>query len=111
MKNKYRNRKITIDGIKFDSMKEYRRFCELSLLEKAGKITNLERQVKFELTPKQKDSETGKVIERACNYIADFAYFENGKYVVEDTKGYKTKDYIVKRKVMLDKFGIRIREV
>lgn len=110
-RTKYRNRKITHNGDTFDSVREYRRYCELSLLEKAGVITNLERQVKFELIPAQKDRATGRVIERACNYYADFAYYKDGKYVVEDTKGVRTKDYIIKRKLMLRVFDIRIVEV
>ena len=122
--SKYHSRKITRDGLTFDSVKEYRRFCELSLLEKAGAITNLRRQVKFILIPHQKETivrnseKTGKrlqdecrVIERECSYIADFVYIENGKKVVEDTKGVKTKDYVIKRKLMLWVHGIRIREV
>lgn len=106
---KYNSRKITVDGIDFDSKKEARRFCELCLLEKAGQITNLERQVKFELIPSQKID--GKVVERSCTYVADFVYTENGKNVVEDTKGFKTKDYIIKRKLMLHVHGIRIKEI
>jgi hypothetical protein len=55
MKSKYHNKKITRDGETFDSIKEYRRFCELSLLAKAGKVTDLKRQVKFVLIPAQYD--------------------------------------------------------
>lgn len=106
---KYGNRKITKDGITFDSMKEYKRFCELTLLERAGEITDLQRQVKFMLIPSQKID--GKVVERPVHYIADFVYQEDGQMVVEDTKGFKTKDYILKRKMMLHVHGIRIREV
>lgn len=109
MKSKYHSRKITKDGMTFDSVKEYRRFCELSLLERAGAIADLQRQVKFELIPSQRVD--GKVVERPCNYVADFVYQEGGKTVVEDTKGFKTKDYIIKRKLMLQVHGIRIREV
>lgn len=108
-RNKYYSRKVTIDGIEFDSQKEARRFCELRLLERAGRITELQRQVKFELIPSQKID--GKVVERACTYIADFVYIENGKKVVEDTKGFKTKDYIIKRKLMLHVHGIMIQEI
>lgn len=93
----------------FDSVKEYRRFCELRLIERSGAITDLQRQVKFELIPSQRIG--GKVIERACSYIADFVYIENGKKVVEDTKGFRTPDYIIKRKLMLWVHGIRIKEV
>ena len=106
---KYGNRKITKDGITFDSVKEFKRFCELSLLERAGEITDLKRQVRFELIPSQRID--GKVVERPVHYIADFVYQENGQTVVEDTKGFKTKDYILKRKLMLHVHGIRIREV
>lgn len=106
---KYHSRKVTRDGMTFDSVKEYRRYCELSLLEKAGMVTDLERQVKFELIPSQKID--GKVVERPCTYVADFVYMENGQKVVEDTKGFRTTDYIIKRKLMLWVHGIRIREV
>ena len=107
--NKYKSRKVVVDGITFDSQKEARRFRELCLLEKAGRITELERQVKFELIPSQRID--GKVVERPCTYIADFVYLENGKKVIEDTKGFKTKDYIIKRKLMLERYGIRIKEI
>lgn len=109
MASKYHSRKITKDGITFDSVKEYRRFCELSLLERAGAIADLKRQVKFELIPSQRVD--GKAVERPCTYVADFVYQEGGKTVVEDTKGFKTKDYIIKRKLMLWVHGIRITEV
>lgn len=104
----------------FDSVKEYRRFRDLSLLEKAGKITELKRQVEFELIPAQREPDIigkrggvkrGKVIEKKCSYYADFVYQVNGKTVVEDTKGVKTKDYIIKRKLMLYMHGIRIKEM
>lgn len=108
-RSKYGAKKVTVNGITFDSQKEYRRFRELSLLERVGKITELQMQVKFELIPSQRID--GKVVERACQYVADFVYTENGKKVVEDTKGFKTKDYIIKRKLMLHKYGIRIKEV
>lgn len=106
--NKYHNRKITRDGETFDSTKEYRRFCELRLLERAGRIADLRRQVKYELIPAQRID--GKVVERACNYVADFVYTEDGREVVEDTKGVRTADYIIKRKLMLWVHGIQIRE-
>lgn len=95
--------------IKYNS-KEARRYQELLLLEKAGEIKNLSRQVKFVLIPCQRD-ENGKVIERECSYKADFTYEEGIKRVVEDVKGYRTKEYIIKRKLMLYQYGIRIREV
>ena len=108
---KYNNKKITVDGQKFDSKKEANRYQELVLMEKAGVIKNLSRQVKFVLIPSQRDEATGKVIERECSYKADFVYEEDGKTVVEDVKGFRTKEYIIKRKLMLYQYGIRIREV
>lgn len=109
MRNKYGNRKMTRNGETFDSAKEARRYGELVLLERAGQVFDLKRQVKYELIPTQKIG--GKVVERACTYVADFVYKENGKTVVEDTKGFRTKDYIIKRKLMLFIHGIRIKEV
>lgn len=118
--SKYHSKKITVNGEVFDSRKEYRRFCELSLLQRAGTITELSRQVEFELIPAQREPDTvgvrggikkGKTIELAVKYVADFVYKENGKTVVEDTKGFKTKDYIIKRKLMLWVHGIRIKEI
>lgn len=107
--SKYYNQKITVDGITFDSRKEYRRYRELCLMERAGEIDNLERQVKFELIPTQKKN--GKVVERVCSYVADFVYNENGEQVVEDAKGVRTKEYKIKRKMMRWLYGIEIKEV
>ena len=87
---KYRNKKAVVNGIKFDSKKEAARYNELRLLERAGAIQNLKTQVKFVLIPSQKIN--GKTVERECAYKADFVYTQNGKTVVEDTKGYRTKD-------------------
>lgn len=108
-KPKYGNKKVIVDGIAFDSKKEANRWCELKVYEKAGIISDLERQIEYELIPSQRIN--GKVVERACNYVADFRYKQGGEVVVEDTKGFKTKDYILKRKMMLYIHGIRIREV
>ena len=109
-KNKYQATKVTYNGITFDSRKEYRRYCELKLLEKAKKISDLRLQVKYVLIPSQKVK--GKLAERECAYIADFVYKDTfGNEIVEDTKGMKTKEYIIKRKLMLFIHGIRIREV
>ena len=106
---KYGNRKIIRDGIEFDSIKECQRYCELKLMQRAGVISDLQLQVSFELIPSQRID--GKVVERAVNYVADFVYQQNGLKVVEDTKGMRTKDYIIKRKLMLWVHGIRIREI
>lgn len=108
--NKYHNRKIVREGETYDSVKEYRRAKELELLEKGGVIKDLKRQVRFEIIPSQR-GEDGKVVERAVTYVADFVYFEGDKLVVEDTKGFRTKDYIIKRKAMRYLLGINIREV
>lgn len=103
-------------------MKEYRRYLDLIMLEKEGKISDLRRQVKFIIIPEQREPDQvgkrggkikGKLLEREASYYADFVYIDNesGGMVVEDTKGYKTKDYILKRKLMLERHGIRIREI
>ena len=106
---KYKNKKTVVGNETFDSGKEAARWKELCLLQQAGAISDLERQVKFVLIPSQKVN--GKVVERECSYIADFVYTENGIRVVEDTKGYKTKDYIIKRKLLLHVHGIRLKEI
>lgn len=108
MRNKYHNKGVlTLDG-HFDSRKEYDRFVELSLAQRAGVIRDLRRQVRYNLVPSQKRE--GKVVERAVDYIADFVYVKDGKEIVEDCKGYRTPEYIIKRKLMLYLKGIRIYE-
>jgi hypothetical protein len=118
--SKYHAKKITVNGITYDSKKEARRHAQLLDMERAGEITDLQRQVKFVLIPAQREPDTigsrggvkkGRLIERECAYVADFVYNQNGKRVVEDTKGVRTKDYIIKRKLMLWVHGIRIKEV
>lgn len=122
---KYGNRKIKSDGGVFDSVKEYRRWRELKLMEAAGEISDLKRQVRFILIPVQREPSTetysrgkhkglpkpGKIIEREVAYVADFVYMDSDKHViVEDCKGMRTKDYVIKRKLMLHEYGIRILE-
>ena len=109
--SKYHSHKvITPDGV-FDSKREYTRWCELKLMQRAGLITDLKRQVKYELLPTQRAAgKKGMVIEYPVYYIADFVYTENGREVVEDSKGAKTPEYIIKRKLMLYFHGIRIKE-
>lgn len=125
--NKYGNKKVIIDGLVFDSKREAKRYKELKLLERCGAIKDLKRQVTFELIPVQREKSTrvytkgrkkgqpieGKVIEKAVTYIADFTYIDSatGKMVVEDSKGMRTRDYILKRKLMLYIHGIKIQEV
>lgn len=109
VKNKFGARNVTApNGEVFDSQKEYQRFVVLKLLERAGKISGLKRQVTFELIPKQDG-------ERACKYVADFVYLDsNGNTIVEDTKGYKKGAaydlFVIKRKLFLYRYGIKIKE-
>lgn len=124
-KNKYGAKKMTDPetGYEFDSKKEYRRWQELRFMEKAGQIQNLQRQIKYVLIPAQYEryerisDKTGKrlkdgirCLEKEVAYIADFVYEQAGKTVVEDTKGFRTADYIIKRKLMLQVYGLRIKE-
>ena len=114
-KNKYRNVKVQFDGMLFDSQKEATRWAELKLLQRTGQIYELRRQVAFEIIPTQRDEATGELVERCARYIADFAYrdAQTGRTVVEDTKSdaTKTPEYVLKRKLMYYRFGIRIKEV
>lgn len=109
--SKYNSKKTVVDGQTFDSRKEANRYQELLLLERVGAIKNLSRQVKFVLIPSQRDEATGKVVERECSYKADFVYEEDGKTIVEDVKGFRTKEYVIKRKLLLWRYGLKIREV
>lgn len=111
MINKYHN----IKSAGYDSKKERRRSNELKLLQRAGLISDLKEQVWFELIPAVYETVDGKrkCIEQSCSYVADFTYLENGKRIVEDTKSPITREnptYIIKRKLMLQVHGIRIRE-
>lgn len=118
---KYHSVKIETPEGTFDSKKEFRRWVVLKELQKSGEINGLERQKPFELIPAHREPDTvgpkggikkGKVIEKACSYIVDFCYYtRSGEFVVEDTKGVRTPEYVIKRKLMLDKYGIRIKEV
>lgn len=103
MASKYGNKITYVDGIRFDSRKEANRYCELKLMEKAGIIHNLKRQVKFPLASKTAAG-------NGVSYIADFVYTENGKTIVEDVKGYKTDVYKQKKQWVYDKYKILIKE-
>ena len=124
--SKYNNKKVIVDGMTFDSLKESRRYEELKLAEAAGAIGSLERQVRFELIPAQREPDTrgakggvkkGKLLERQVVYIADFVYIDlsTGEKIVEDVKGMKQgtayEVFKLKRKLMLWVHGIRIREI
>ena len=108
---KYHNRKVTVDGLTFDSLKEASRYEELKLLVRAGEIKDLKRQVPIEIVPK-----TDKF--RAVRYVADFTYTltRNGQPVVEDVKGYKGNTaayrmFTLKKKLVYWIYGIEIKEV
>lgn len=109
MYRKYRNKKIDTAEGRFDSEKEYSRWVDLKWMQRAGQITDLQRQVVFELLPSQKID--GKVVERPVKYIADFVYMQNGEKVVEDVKGLKLPEYIIKRKLMLYIHGLKVKEI
>lgn len=129
MRKKYGNKKVVVDGIEFDSQKEARRYWELKLLQRAGKITDLQLQREFELIPAQYETferygKTGKrlqdgkrCVEKACTYKADFAYKQDGQLIVEDVKGYRDPasagyaKFVIKRKLLLWRFGIKITEI
>lgn len=105
----------------YDSIREYRRAQTLKLLEKKGVISDLQEQVKYELIPTQyrhfevqgirKMLKKKELLERSVCYYADFVYCKDGELVVEDSKGVETKEYIIKRKLMLQVHGIRVKAV
>lgn len=126
--SKYHNRKVASGGILHDSRKEARRWEQLLLLERAGHITDLRRQVKYTLIPAQGETyerystTTGKrlkdgtrTLERECAYIADFVYKRDGELVVEDVKGYRDGTaydvFVIKRKLMLYIHGIHVQTI
>lgn len=122
---KYNASKCVVDGITFDSRKEAKRYCELKLLEKGNVIRDLRLQVEFELLPNQYATEkrygkNGKplkdkkvLLERRVVYRADFVYIlnETGETVIEDVKGIRLPEYILKRKLFLYRYGTPIKEV
>jgi hypothetical protein len=121
-KNKYHAKKVTIYGIDFDSKKEGMRYLLLKDMERQGEISGLQLQVSFELLPaiykdevvhlKTKDKVERRLVQRAVHYVADFVYTDKeGKQHVEDTKGLRLPDYILKKKMMLAYKGITIVEV
>ncbi len=127
--SKYKSRKVRIGNEVFDSKKEAERYKQLLMLQKAGVIRDLKRQVKYILIPSQYAESTevykkgakkgqrkrGKLLEKECAYIADFVYKRGSEAVVEDVKGYRGGGayavFVIKRKLMLEKYGIRVKEV
>lgn len=107
-RRKYANEPTVVDGLRFDSKAEARRWCELRILERAGEIRGLERQVEYELIPACARPSGGK--ERATSYRADFVYWRKDRKVVEDVKGAVTAEFRLKRKLMLWRHGIEILE-
>lgn len=121
---KYRNEKVTFQGIEFDSKKEMQRYMVLLDVQRQGRISDLQRQVKFELIPaiteeyvehlKTKDKIKTRTVQFAINYICDFTYMKDGKMVIEDIKASKsmlTKEYLLKKKLLFAIHGLNIREV
>lgn len=122
-RNKYSARKVVYDGQTFDSKRECERYLQLCMLERAGEIYDLQRQVKFVLIPEQREEGTvitrgihkgelkqGKLLERECAYYADFVYYDSktDKMIVEDSKGFRTKDFLIKKKLLLYVHGISL---
>ena len=101
VKSKYGNKKCERDGLTFHSHKEANRYQELALLEKANQIRDLKRQKAYDIVI------NGMLV---CRYIADFVYFQSGKEVVEDSKGYRTAVFQLKKKLMKAVHNIEILE-
>ncbi len=107
-KAKYRNKKVVIDGFKFDSGAEGRRYCDLKILERAGEISDLRLQPFFPLY--------GFGGTRVCKYVADFSYSVDvgggvWRFIVEDVKGFRTPLYKLKAKLFADQMGFEIAEI
>ena len=127
--SKYHAKKVVVDGITFDSEREARRYGELMALRLAGEISDLRRQVRYELIPTQYEyyerygvagrrlKDGRRCIEKGVDYIADFVYYDKrrGKTIIEDAKGYKDGGayelFVIKRKLMLYVHKIKIREI
>lgn len=109
--SKYKSRYTTVDGIKFHSMAESKRYQELKLLQKAGEIEKFELQPKFEIVSGYKDPATGKRV-APTYYIADFRVtYPDGRVVVEDVKGFITPIYRLKKKLVESQYGFSVVEV
>lgn len=102
-KSKYHAVKTVLDDIKFDSKKEAKRYIQLKQMERAGLIENLQLQVPFVLVDKS-------CYGHEIKYVADFVYNENGVEIVEDVKGVKTPVYRLKKRLLAERYGIKIKE-
>ena len=122
--NKYGNKKVEYNGLKFDSKKEKDRYIFLKEQEKLGNIQDLQLQVKYELIPaikeeyvehlKTKDKVKTRTVQLAITYTCDFQYYKNGELVIEDVKSSPkmlTKEYALKKKMLFALKGLKIREV
>lgn len=120
--SKYHNKITYVDGIKFDSGREADYYVIYKNLQRNGKISNLRMQVPFELIPavyreevkhlKTKDKIVQRCIQKSTHYYADFVYDDiDGKTHVIDVKGRRTKEYSLKKKMMLAFKNIEIEEV
>ena len=108
--SKYRNQRIEVDGMMFDSKGEAAHYGRLKLAKQAGAVLDFERQVPFvfEVTYRA----NGREVVRKMKYIADFVVtFKDGRKEVQDFKGHKTREYKQKKKLMLELYGIEIREI
>jgi len=105
--SKYRAVPTVVDGIRFASKKEAKRYAELKMLHSAGHILSFNMQVRFALTVTRKDGDIVKVGE----YVPDFVYIRNGEHVIEDTKGFRTPLYKWKKKHFEAQYGVEIREI
>ena len=121
---KYNNKKVEYNGILFDSKKEKDRFVFLKEAEEQGLISNLQRQVKFELLPaikekyikhlKTKEKECERTVQLAISYTCDFQYEKDGVMVVEDIKPSPAlipKEFVLKEKLFRYKYGFSIKRV
>lgn len=105
--NKFQAIKTTVDGIRFDSKREAARYSDLKWLERVGEISHLRLQVPFEVIPAVT---IYGIYHRPTIYKADFTYYQNGRFVVEDAKGIRTPDYKLKRKLMKTVHNIEVLE-
>lgn len=101
-RSKYHAKKVTVNGYEYDSKKESKRAVELDYLEKIGKIKDLQKQVRFLLQDGYVNNQGKKI--RPISYIADFVYTQNDKKIVEDTKGFRTEVYLIKKKIFMYKY-------